>query len=131
MRSIGDALITLGACPRAVKKYMWCFDFKEAFINCHWQDGAWMAHNLFGRQQQPSDQYPNLPSTSGFDISKVDDNCLAQLFHKKANRIKYWPEVQQRLGEIGLEIRGFEIREKSDHKTRDARAAKKTPGRGA
>lgn len=137
MKSVGDVLKKLEACPRAIKKYSDCYDFKGAFINCYYGDGGWIGSVLFGWNIRPRPHavdYPNLPDTSKSRLARtvqaqVDGNRAGILFRKKANRIKYWPEVKKRLEELGFKIREpRKTKKRSDHKTRDARAAKKTSG---
>ena len=48
MKSVGEVLKKLGACKRSIKKYSNCYDFEDAFINCHYSDGEWIAITLFG-----------------------------------------------------------------------------------
>ena len=117
-QTVGEFLEQFNACERAQKKYKHTTDFKNAWINCHWQDASWITYSLFYATLSVDYQnlfyaklgvdYPNLPIerksfySSYCRIGRVDSLFLAGLFHKKANRIKYWPEVRKRLSELGV-----------------------------
>jgi hypothetical protein len=119
MVTVNTALRRLGACSRAVNKYtIYRRSFKKAFIDAHWQDAEWLA-SIFGSKyiydfttntghcpnMASSNKYPKLPSCKTAFFSSeyiVDVGNLGKLFRKKKNREKYWPEVRDRLIEIGL-----------------------------
>jgi hypothetical protein len=48
----------------------------------------------------PHREYPRLPELYA-SVDAFETGCL---FRKKANRIKYWPEVRKRLLEIGVKL---------------------------
>ncbi len=100
MRTIYQLLKKLSACPRACNKYKNSGrKFKDSFINCYHEDGDWIGRWLFAWPM--AHNYPNLPSRWNGSVSPL---ATGRLFRKKANRIKYWPEVRKRLKEIGVKL---------------------------
>jgi hypothetical protein len=103
MRTIKQLLTKFRACGPAVKKYGHSRAFKSAFINAPWEHGEWIGFMLFNNAL--ANRYKALPAQQGWHYSdNVCQRAVGQLFRKKANRIKYWPEVRKRLIELGVKL---------------------------
>jgi hypothetical protein len=110
VRTIKQLLVKFRACPAARKKYgNDSRAFKSAFINAHAEHGEWLGVKLFRNRLQS--QFKRFPlateswwSYMSASMLSTDVDCYAigKLFRKKANRIKYWPEVRKRLKQLGV-----------------------------
>lgn len=108
-KTIYQLLVGMGACKRARKKYRYKRNFQKTFIESYWADAQWFVDVLFT-------SFPLKKETSSWpprwyypwyqeDYPRLTGNFPERLMNKKANRIKYWPEIEKRLKEIGVEVK--------------------------
>jgi hypothetical protein len=103
MRTIKQLLVKLGACKPAQKKHDGSRAFKTAFINAPWEHGEWVGYYLFRDTLRAG--FRRFPaSTDLYQSHKIGAREVSQLFRKKKNRIKYWPEVRKRLLQLGVKL---------------------------
>ena len=105
IRTIKQLLVKLRACPAARKKYgNDSRAFKTAFINAPWEHGQWIGSVLFS--ESDSRDFPRFAGSfvTWRSLVVVNGLVVGDLFRKKENRIKYWPEVRKRLKQLGVQL---------------------------
>jgi hypothetical protein len=116
MRTIKQLLNMLGACDKSIQKYGNSRAFKSAFISAPWVWGRYVGESIFDSwpdiKAAKAMDYPRLPTQSHhhtvlgylWQARALSSYQIGQLFCKKANRIKYWPEVRKRLKQLGVTL---------------------------
>jgi len=93
---------------RVLKKYRHAESFMEAFLNATPDDARWVFCRIFDYHDFGAfswEEYPILKEEADEIEDYFNDNMI-QVFElgydieEKANRIKYWPDIEKRLLEI-------------------------------
>jgi hypothetical protein len=94
MRTICDVIRWGGGCLAQEEIFKGRTDFKRAFYEIGRARAGWVLDNLFYRARPKHYPEINLPMEGMYQGPNV--------FQNRETRMKYWPAVRRRLGELGV-----------------------------